>query len=100
MLRTTWNTPDLSRSHKVKALRSASSKKREQTALEQLDSGAALTRRELLPAPLICSFTLKLQPVLLPAAWEVESAFKTTARRKFFCVNSSSGLPSPSMSAA
>src|SRR5581483_10721426 len=97
ILRTTWNTPELSRSHSVSAFCSASSRNKDERLLVQLGTGAAPTRREVLEAPLICSFTLNTQLVVLG---ETCSFFSTTARRKLRCVSSNSGLPSPSISAA
>src|SRR5205085_2092824 len=84
-LRTTCHTPAWSRSHSVSALRSASSKNNEATELLILGTAAAPTSRELLPAPLICSLTLNVQPPRLVELWREDSAVSTTARKKFFC---------------
>src|SRR5256885_6745525 len=86
-LRTTCQTPALSRSHKVNALRSASSRKSDGTGFVPFGMAAAATSRELLEAPLICSFTVKAQPLLVEFCWEA-SGFRTTARKKFCCVSS------------
>ena len=56
-LRATCQTPAVSRSQSVRTLRSASSRKSEAMRLVPFGSAAAATMRELLPAPLICSFT-------------------------------------------
>src|SRR5215831_17552387 len=100
MLCTTCQTPEESFSQRVSALRSASSRKREERLLVGLETAAAATRRELLAVPLICSFTSNTQVeqlvALCPALF---SGFSTTARMKFFWVSNSSGLPSPSISA-
>ena len=55
--------------------------------------------RESLAEPLIWSFTRKTQlgPLVEPSAFAPGSS--TTARTKFFCGSSNSGLPSPSTSA-
>src|SRR6185295_7651153 len=92
-LRITCQTPLVSRSHKVIALRSASSKKSEGTALEPLRNGAAPMIRELPAAPLIWSLTTKAQvlPVtlvldalVLVTLFVSESDLRTTARKKLF----------------
>src|SRR5436190_1381189 len=78
----TCQTPLVSRSDRVTALRSASSRKREAMELVPLRSGQAPTMRELLVAPLIWSLTVKDQVLLVLFFWS-ESALRTTARRKF-----------------
>ena len=62
-------------------------------------TAAAPTSLELTALPLICSFTEKVHPPLFVEFCRAASDFNTTARTKFFCVNNSSGLPSPSTSA-
>src|SRR5689334_6457498 len=81
---TTCHTPAESRSQSVKDLRSASSRKSEQTVFVQLGTAAAPTNRELLAAPLICSLTLKAQSLWLVDPGCCPSRFRTTARTKFF----------------
>src|SRR5262245_31318806 len=82
--RTTCHTPARSRSHKVSTLRSASKRNSDGTVLLALGTAAAPIRRELLDAPLICSFTSKVHPAKLVELWREASVFKTTARKKFF----------------
>src|SRR5678810_220609 len=99
ILRTTCQTPARSRSHKVRALRSPSKRNKEGTVLLALGTAAAPISLELLDAPLICSLTSNVHPAKLFELWRDASVFRTTARRKFFCVSSSSGFPSPLISA-
>src|SRR6185295_4256091 len=65
MLRISCQTPAESRSDKVSTFRSASSRKSDGVELAPLTSAAAPTMRELLPAPLIWSFTVNAQLGLL-----------------------------------
>src|SRR5215510_10928195 len=96
-LRITCQTLLVSRSDTVTALRSASSRNNEATALVPLRNGHAPTIRELPAAPLIWSFTVSVQVL---ESFCSASDLSTTARRKFFCASNSSALPSPSTSAA
>src|SRR5437763_1947745 len=66
-LRTTCQTPALSRSHKVSAFLSASRRNRDGEAFVPFGTAAAPIRRELLAVPLICSLTVKVQPPRLVA---------------------------------
>ena len=79
MLRTTCQTPARSRSHRVSAFCSASSRNSEATALVPLRNGAAPTMREVLEAPLICSLTWKVHSGLPLVAFV---AFRSARRRR------------------
>jgi hypothetical protein len=78
---------------------SASSRKIAGTAVRAVPHRRGADNARIAAAPLIWSFTRKTQSGWLVEPGILASCSSTTARTKFFCGSSNSGLPSPSTSA-